>query len=311
MAADPAWSREETDYLLDLVEALDTRWLVIADRYAYPSAGGSQQQPRSVEDIKARYYSVARQLLIGREGGLEAIANNPLVKHPYSGQHERERKRGLELLMARTSEEDAEEDAVLAEAMKIEAKRKAEMGGGGGGGRRGGGGGGGNLGGAGGGGGGSAPPPMIEVTEFEAVPTVGTPPLFDVQGQPALPSPISLEGGSEGPIPRVIARSAHTRELIDTIFNGVQPEKAQKMLQASMAELKLADLPRAASRQVCGSYLALIKEVMEHLDLKKQLAARQVMIGAKRAAREEAGEDGEPFSSQVKRQRVSKRPYGE
>ena len=30
---EPSWSREESDYLLDLVEQLDLRWLVIADRY--------------------------------------------------------------------------------------------------------------------------------------------------------------------------------------------------------------------------------------------------------------------------------------
>ena len=30
---EPSWSREESDYLLDLAEQLDLRWLVIADRY--------------------------------------------------------------------------------------------------------------------------------------------------------------------------------------------------------------------------------------------------------------------------------------
>lgn len=34
---------------------------------------------RSIEDLKARYYAVARQLLVGREGGPESVANNVMV----------------------------------------------------------------------------------------------------------------------------------------------------------------------------------------------------------------------------------------
>ena len=291
LSEDPAWSRQETDYLLEIIERLDMRWLAIADRYDFP--GG---QPRSIEDIKARYYSVARQLLLGREGGPDAVANHPLVKHPYSGQHERDRKKGLELLLKRTPEQDAEEDAILAEASKIEARRRQELGGR----ARGGGGGGGGGGGLGGGVAVGGPPPVvIAITEYEAEPPAGVFPLFDAQAQPALPTP-PADAAPGTLAPRVIARTAHTKELLESIINAVQPEKAQKMLQGSMAELKLADLPRAANRQVCGAYLALMREVMEHLDLKRQLASRQALVGAKRAAKDDAG-DNEP-QSQNKRQ---------
>ena len=37
--------------------------------------------------------------------GAEAVANQPLVRHPYSSEHEAERKRGLELLLRRTPAE--------------------------------------------------------------------------------------------------------------------------------------------------------------------------------------------------------------
>lgn len=292
IASDQSWSREETGYLLDLIESLDMRWLAIADRYDFP--GG---QPRSVEDIKGRYYSVARQLLIGREGSAETIANHSLVKHPFSVQHERERKKGLELLMQRTPEQDAAEEEVLAEAAKIEAKRKAEAGG-----RRGGlGGGQGGVNGVGG-----APQLVVEVSEIEIEPAVGTPPLLDTQGKPVLPSPApdSAEGT---PTPRVVARTSHIREVVEGIVNAMQPEKAQKMLQGSMAELKLAELPRATTRRVGGAYLALLREVMEHLELKRQFAAKQAMVGAKRAAREEPM-DGAELRSE-KRQRVAKKSY--
>ena len=33
IAKDPDWSREETDYLLDLCELYDLRFIIIADRY--------------------------------------------------------------------------------------------------------------------------------------------------------------------------------------------------------------------------------------------------------------------------------------
>jgi len=42
-----------------------------------------------VEDIKARYYSVARQLLTGRDGGAEGVGNQAIIKHPYNPEHER------------------------------------------------------------------------------------------------------------------------------------------------------------------------------------------------------------------------------
>lgn len=34
LVKDPAWTREETDYLLELCELFDLRFLIIADRYA-------------------------------------------------------------------------------------------------------------------------------------------------------------------------------------------------------------------------------------------------------------------------------------
>lgn len=61
--------------------------------------------PRSIEDIKGRYYSIARQLVVGREGGPETAANQTLVRHPYDPRAERERKKGLELLLARSQQQ--------------------------------------------------------------------------------------------------------------------------------------------------------------------------------------------------------------
>ena len=129
LVKDPAWTRQETDYLLELCELFDLRFLIIADRYEVgtlccllliavidqPTSKASVEQRmyvqlvlapcftqkriamlqypggvhRSMEDIKARYYAVARQLLVGREGTEDSVANNVLVKHPFNLTHER------------------------------------------------------------------------------------------------------------------------------------------------------------------------------------------------------------------------------
>ena len=47
------------------------------------------KQDRSVEDLKGRYYSIARQLMISREGNQEDIENYTLIKAPYDANHER------------------------------------------------------------------------------------------------------------------------------------------------------------------------------------------------------------------------------
>jgi hypothetical protein len=44
--------------------------------------------PRSLEELKGRYYGVARALMVGRAGGEELIANEPLVKAPFDVSHE-------------------------------------------------------------------------------------------------------------------------------------------------------------------------------------------------------------------------------
>lgn len=49
-------------------------------------AGGVE---RSIEDLKARYYSVARQLLITREGSQEDIEHHTIIKVPYDAAHEK------------------------------------------------------------------------------------------------------------------------------------------------------------------------------------------------------------------------------
>lgn len=39
---------------------------------------------RSVEDLKDRYYAIARKLLVSREGGDSSVANHTLIRYPYN-----------------------------------------------------------------------------------------------------------------------------------------------------------------------------------------------------------------------------------
>lgn len=53
---DGTWTKDETEYMLDLCEMFDCRFIIVADRYEWKSDGNRVE--RSVEDIKERYYKV-------------------------------------------------------------------------------------------------------------------------------------------------------------------------------------------------------------------------------------------------------------
>jgi DNA methyltransferase 1-associated protein 1 len=69
---DANWSKDETDYLMKVIKEYDLRWPVIWDRYdfqplvpaAAPDAVITFPKARSMEDLKARYYFIQRQMLL-------------------------------------------------------------------------------------------------------------------------------------------------------------------------------------------------------------------------------------------------------
>jgi len=113
---DPAWSRAETDHLLELCSMFDLRFVQIADRFQYPN--------RSVEDLKQRYYSLAKALLEARASCPEEANIHPIVSVGYNHAHERERKRCLDYLLSRTPQQFEKEAEVLEEAAEIEERRR-------------------------------------------------------------------------------------------------------------------------------------------------------------------------------------------
>ncbi|KAI9248159.1 hypothetical protein EDC94DRAFT_625306 [Helicostylum pulchrum] len=115
---DTDWSKEETDYLFELCRQYDLRFPVIEDRYAF------ENKTRTMEDLKDRYYSVYRKLIIQGRGPIsndyipdrQALAQ----QYGYDKNKEVERKNALIMLMNRTKEQVEEEEALFVEAKRIE-----------------------------------------------------------------------------------------------------------------------------------------------------------------------------------------------
>ncbi|KAF9368804.1 swr complex subunit [Podila verticillata] len=84
-------------------------------------------KPRSMEDLKHRYYSVTRTLIKCRTtlDGSQAVEKaQMLTSLMYDKDRETERKKNLEILNSRTPEQIEEEEALYLEARRIEQNEK-------------------------------------------------------------------------------------------------------------------------------------------------------------------------------------------
>ena len=131
------WTKEETDYLMDLVQEFDLRWPVIWDRYDYtPSVptmeeGASDmaiipaRRERSMEQMKARYYFIAAQMMqVNKKVEIMNGAEFNLLElmRSYNPQAETMRKKFAEASFHRTKEEAREEESLLVELKRILAR---------------------------------------------------------------------------------------------------------------------------------------------------------------------------------------------
>lgn len=127
------WSREETDYLVNLAQEYDLRWIVIADRYEFQPgeiprqngdtmSGTVPSKPRSMEDMKARYYDVAAKTMALKQP-LESMSTTEFELHEkmtkFDAKLETTRKDLAEKLFLRPPEEVKEEEILLAELKRI------------------------------------------------------------------------------------------------------------------------------------------------------------------------------------------------
>ncbi|KAH9965775.1 hypothetical protein BC827DRAFT_1179742 [Russula dissimulans] len=117
---DSEWTKEETDYLFNLIREYDCRFYIVNDRYEFP--GGP---PRSMEDLKDRYYSVCRKLIRNRPwSGDEASKAQLISTFQFDKEREVTRKKYLLSLENRTAKELAEEEALYIELKRIEQNEK-------------------------------------------------------------------------------------------------------------------------------------------------------------------------------------------
>ncbi|KAK6354846.1 swr complex subunit [Orbilia brochopaga] len=113
---DDDWTRAETDYLFKLIQDYDLRWVVIADRYDFPNG-----KDRSMEDMKARYYSVCRNVMEMRTPVTMMSADESALYHAmhYNKEQEVERKRIVQMQLYRTPAEIEHEQHLIAELRRI------------------------------------------------------------------------------------------------------------------------------------------------------------------------------------------------
>jgi len=112
------WTKEETDELFELCQRFNTRFILIADRLS---------TERSIQDVKARYYSIARKLLDAR--GLyndDELVSTPLYRFQYDKDYDVRRKEQLNQLMRRTPADEAEEAVLVAELQAIDGTLKKD-----------------------------------------------------------------------------------------------------------------------------------------------------------------------------------------
>ncbi|QLL32210.1 hypothetical protein HG536_0C03790 [Torulaspora globosa] len=110
-----SWSFDEIDYLFNLCRRYDMKWFVIHDRYSFG-------KPRSLEDLKEKFYEVCRNYFSTNS------PNDPIMENlNYPREKELERKKYLQRLLARSAAEIAEEEALIIESRKFEMAAKKTL----------------------------------------------------------------------------------------------------------------------------------------------------------------------------------------
>lgn len=137
------WSKEETDYLVEMVREYYHRWAVVADRYdfqppaqpeveaadageegvvAAPAAAAVVAKPRTMEDMKARYYQISAKLM-ELKTPIASMTNAEFGLHEvltrFDPDREKQRKKVAAALLERTADEIKEEQYLLGELQRI------------------------------------------------------------------------------------------------------------------------------------------------------------------------------------------------
>ncbi|KAH0544681.1 hypothetical protein FGG08_001186 [Glutinoglossum americanum] len=127
------WTKEETDYLIDLCKEYGLRWVVIVDRYDFQSSSKVEQvdeattalvtepKVRTMEVLKARYYGIARKMMeVKTPVPSMAKAEFELYeKTKFNASQEATRKDMAKALLSRSTSDLQEEEILLTEIRRI------------------------------------------------------------------------------------------------------------------------------------------------------------------------------------------------
>ncbi|EPS98724.1 hypothetical protein FOMPIDRAFT_1164806 [Fomitopsis schrenkii] len=117
---DKDWTKDETEYLFQLVRDYDSRWYIVHDRYEWEAG-----PERSMEDLKDRYYSVCRKLVRNRPWAGDAASRSQLLTSlTFDKEREVTRKKYIASLESRTPQQKAEEDALYIELKRLEQNER-------------------------------------------------------------------------------------------------------------------------------------------------------------------------------------------
>lgn len=257
---DPKWSKQETDQLFDLCEQFDLRFIVIADRF---------NPPRSVEELKSRYYSAAKAVVLARAATPDDATDHTLVKESYNTSHEIERKRALGAVLSQSRQQEREDAEALAEAKRSSEARLAKKQGSN------------DVDTSGLAADGDAAEKAPSTPARPGSPSPVHPPRPSAAAAtPSLTSAfVTALNGTR--LPRVFTRGALLTQLVHTI---VPPGGARlsKRVEQTLEELGVQTKPKVPTQAVCAEHLELRKEVLTMLNLKKQLQWRGAEVSVLR-----------------------------
>ncbi|KAB1216435.1 DNA methyltransferase 1-associated protein 1 [Morella rubra] len=246
---DPMWTKEETDQLFDLCQQFDLRFVVIADRF--PSS-------RTVEELKDRYYSVARAILIARAPSPGDVSGHPLVKEPYNVAQETDRKRALSMVLSQTKHQERKDAEVLAEAKRITESRMVARG--------------------------EEPELPVpsnagpESAERAITPGDTVSPSSNVQLPSATIAPSTVTADNASILAslrmlRVYLRTYALDQMVQAASSSAGL-RTIKRVEQTLQELGVNLKPRVPTKAVCAEHLELRREILTLLNLQKQCSGQ-------------------------------------
>ncbi|KVI12511.1 DNA methyltransferase 1-associated 1 [Cynara cardunculus var. scolymus] len=229
-----AWTKEETDQLFDLCERFDLRFVVIADRFS---------SSRSVEELKNRFYSVSRAILIARAPSPADVSGHPLVKEPYNISQEIERKRALSMVLSQTKHQErkdaeAAQDAELPVTSSISPEGVEKT---------------------------TAPVDTASPSNMQV--SAGVAPLMSMADNAAAAA-ASLR------MLRVYLRTYALDQMVQAASSSAGL-RTIKRVEQFLQELKVNLKPKVPTKAVCAEHLELRKEILTLLNLQKLLQNKE------------------------------------